>query len=134
MWGRLNFRRGIPKKFQEQISPILATKAKAIVGGYMMGGGDGDDNGSNIIAYDRHFYIGYRRRGADETNKPAVADLLFMYCRVHKATVMESYFDKSLKKSSTRNTGGSVGDSANVNLMTTTDNLNESNENQGTDC
>ena len=55
MWGRLNFRRGIPKKFQEQISPILATKAKAIVGGYMMGGGDGDDNGSNIIAYDRHF-------------------------------------------------------------------------------
>ena len=133
MWGQLNFRRGIPKKFQEQISPILATKAKAIVGGYMMGGGDGDDNGSNIIAYDRHFYIGYRRRGADETNKPAVADLLFMYCRVHKATVMESNFDKSLKKSSTRNTGGSVGDSANVNLMTTTDNLNESNENQGTD-
>ena len=32
------------------------------------------------------FHIGYRRRGPDETDKPAVADLSLRYVRIHKLT------------------------------------------------
>ena len=36
----------------------------------------------------KRFYIGHRRRGADEIERPAISDLVIRYCRVHCATLI----------------------------------------------
>lgn len=36
----------------------------------------------------KRFYIGHRRRGADDIERPAISDLVIRYCRVHCATVI----------------------------------------------
>ncbi len=115
-WNRINFRRNIPKRLREQISPILATKAKAVVGECM-----GEEGGSEELC--KHYYIGFRRRGADETDKPAVADLLLMYCRVDKSTVIDSAVDRNFQvQVGNKNGGGSDA--------TLVDQLDENNENE----
>jgi hypothetical protein len=75
-WRRLKLKRGIQQRLHEQISPILLTTEKAAVSEYK----------SKRLC--KQFYIGYRRRGADETNKSAVADIILMYCKVHKTTII----------------------------------------------
>ncbi len=87
-WTRFN--RGLPKTIKDQISPILATKTKAIVGDFL-----GNKNGDSGLC--KHFYIGFRRRGADETEKPAVADLVLMYMKVNKATIVESEVSRNFE-------------------------------------
>ena len=90
-WSRLNFTRGITKKLiQQQLSPIISTKSKAIVG-------ESYKKNTNANQLTKHFYIGYRRRGADETNKPGVADLLLMYCKIHKDTVIDAKVNRNFE-------------------------------------
>ncbi len=103
-WSKLNFRRRggnvIPKKIHEQIiSPMFATKSKAVAVAGTCIDGEKDDNKSNSssIMLDKHFYIGYRRRGADETNKSAVASLQLMYCRLHNATILDTKIEKTFQ-------------------------------------
>jgi hypothetical protein len=37
--------------------------------------------------YPRKYYVGFRRRGADENARPAIADALLMYVKVHSSTL-----------------------------------------------
>ncbi len=96
-WSKFNRGIGISKTIREQISPILATKTKAMVGQC----GIVSQNSSETL--DKHFYIGFRRRGADETEKPAVADLLLMYCKIYKTTILESEIQRNFETGNASN-------------------------------
>jgi len=106
-WNKLNFRNGIQKKIRDQI--ILATKTKADVIG---------DNDKKIVL-NKHYYIGYRRRGADETDKPAVADVVIKYCRVHKSTIIRSEIEQKIQQEICSNGGNIQSGSSTVPPMDT---------------
>ena len=70
---------GLVGKRVKSILPILTASTK--------GGIDSRRDGGVVTR--KQYYVGYRRRGADENSRPAIAELLIRYVRIHRATIIE---------------------------------------------
>ena len=70
---------GLVGKRVKSILPILAASTKGAI----------DSRHESGVVTRKQYYVGYRRRGADEDSRPAVADLLVQYVRIHRSTIME---------------------------------------------
>lgn len=92
---------GITSKLRDQLSPLLATKSKAVMGkeglfpsATSVSSLPQESCGGSSSVPRKQFYIGYRRRGPDEMDKPAIANVTVLFCKIHISTILQSQWEK----------------------------------------
>jgi len=101
--GRLgNLVGGRVGKLRHRLSPILSNPIPLVLEKCK------ESSSSDMPSIQKRFYIAHRRRGADENERPAIADLVIRYCRVHRLTIISQYSND--KVSSGRGTLAGVSD------------------------
>jgi hypothetical protein len=87
-------------KLRDQLSPLLTTTATTAMTPTNTkttsnkNKGDGKRLHDSQMIPTKQFYIGYRRRGPDESDKPGIADVTLSYCRIHKSTIVHPELER----------------------------------------
>lgn len=90
-FGHLTKHMNVPgiSKLRDQLSPLLTSSSKT---NNMKNKEERLHDSQRIPA--KQFYIGYRRRGPDESDKPGIADVTVLFCRIHKSTIIQPELEK----------------------------------------